>query len=265
MIDGEEINRLVSFFTEDDPDELLNYITWINETNERRKNDSKEAVDNLGEIDSSLGAVVYVTSAKEGILGLIANHICTKYHLPTIVLTHTHDKTALKGSCRAPEGFNIVEAFKELSHLMLAGGGHAQAGGCTISVQHFEEFKDGFIKICKEKPIVYIEKPTVEIKINEVIMDNYNLIKTFSPFGESWKAPLLELKGINTRSLYYSKTGEHIFTPIGNQARIVGFNYSKRMMMDKYFVNFTGSLRLNSFRGATTLDFLIKEIVKDNL
>lgn len=263
MIDGNDINRLVHYFTEDQIDNLLHYITWINDINELRKTLSKEAVDNLGDIDQSLGAIIYVTDAKEGILGLIANHICNKYHLPTIVLTENVEKKELKGSCRAPEGFNIAEAFRKLSSLMIAGGGHAQAGGCTIAIEQFEQFKNAFIDLCKSSPIVYVEKPSVQILMNEINLDNYNLIKTFSPFGEAWKSPIFKLANINAKSLHYSKTGEHIFTSIGNQSRLVGFNISRQSLSDQHFIDLLGSFSISSFRGVQTLDFLIKEIIKD--
>ena len=256
-----DINKLVNYFTEDDPNKLLNYIAWINETNEQRKNASRDAVDNLGEIPSDLPAIVYRADVKEGLLGLIANHIVNKYHVPTIVMGLDSSGEHLKGSCRAPEGFNIVDAFNLLKEYIVAGGGHPQAGGCTIKLSDFDVFKEKFIQIAREHPIVHIEKPTIDIKLTEVIMDNYDLVQSFSPFGESWKAPLFKISSISTSSLCFSKTGEHIITQIGNNSKLTGFNFSREEMMKYRYVDLVGIMNKSIYRGYVNLEFLIKEIL----
>ncbi|MDD2434592.1 MAG: DHH family phosphoesterase, partial [Bacilli bacterium] len=52
LIDGDDINRLVEFFTNDDKSELLSYISWINGVNEDRKTASKSASENLENIST---------------------------------------------------------------------------------------------------------------------------------------------------------------------------------------------------------------------
>ena len=71
-----------------------------------------------------------------------------KYHKPAIVFTKAEDGS-LKGSARAPEGFNVVEAFTNSNDLLLAFGGLAAAGGCSVSEENFEEFKRRFIQEAK--------------------------------------------------------------------------------------------------------------------
>ena len=255
-----DINKLVNFFTDDKKENLLNYINWINETNEFRKDASKEAVDRLGDIPEGTPAIVYLDDIKEGLLGLVANHLVNKYHVPTIVFSLDHTGESYKGSCRAPEGFNIVDAFNQLKDLTIVSGGHPQAGGCTVSKENFEEFKKRFIEISKNTPIEYVEKPSVTIKMTELTMDNYDLVQSFSPFGESWKAPLFKLESINTGSLFYSRNGEHILTQIGNNSKITGFYFSRERMQQYRYVDLIGSLRKSEYRGIISLEFLIKEI-----
>ncbi len=259
LIEDESINNLVEFFTRDDDEKFLNYITWINNTNEERKNASKEASDSLTDIDESSKAIVYVTNAKEGLLGLIANQIASKYQKPTIVFSSDISGEFYKGSSRAPIGFNVADSFIALSEYLEAYGGHAGAGGCTIRKDRFEEFKKAYLKYAEETPLQVVEKPFVKLGITELNFDNYELISTFSPFGEEWPRPYFKMGPINTKSLLYSKDGNHILTSLGLNSRLTGFNLPRSLFTELPFIDVYGTLRLSTFRNFTNVEFLINE------
>ncbi len=262
LIENTEVNNVVQLFVSENREKILNYIDWLNNINEERKNISKECIESVPEIDSKQKFVIYKTDIKEGLLGLVANHICSKYQIPTIVLTLDNSGTSYKGSCRAPEGFNVVDAFNEIKDTLSAFGGHALAGGCTVSVDQFDKFYSMFEEYCASHPIVKPIKKTIPFGLIDISLDNYNLIKSFSPFGENWPTPLLLIEHINTYSLRYSKTNEHILSPIGQSSRITGFNFSKEYVSQYQFIDITGNLRINSYKGYNTTEFLIKTLSK---
>ena len=99
---------------------------------------------NYLDLDLSDAAVVIKGDYKEGIIGLIANSIMIKYHKPVVVFATALDGS-LKGSARAPEGYDLVEIFQEVSEFLLTSGGHSNAAGCSISSSDFEAFKKKFI------------------------------------------------------------------------------------------------------------------------
>ena len=254
------VNLLVKFFVSDIKEEILHYIDWINETNEKRKNVSKEAINQELEISDSDKGIIFISDAKEGILGLIANNLLNKYGLPVVVLAKDEEKGFYKGSARAPEGFSIVDAFNSCQEWTTVAGGHASAGGCTVPIENIDLFKKAFIDYCNNHPIKAAEHPSIELHINELTMDNYELVKSFSPFGECWPNPLFLMKNIATRSLFFSRTREHIFTQIGQKSRIVGFNFSFDAVRQFQFINMEGILRTSTYNGNTNLEFLIKNI-----
>ena len=254
------VNLLVKFFVSEIKEEILHYIDWINETNEDRKNISKEAVNQDLEIDENDRAIVYISDAKEGILGLIANSLLNKYGLPVVVLAKDEEKGFYKGSARAPEGFSIVDAFNSCQQYTVAAGGHASAGGCTVPVENIDAFKKAFMEYAINHPIKAEEHPNVELGLTELTMENYQLVKSFGPFGEAWPNPSFILKHIATRSLFFSRTKEHIFTQIGQKSRIVGFNFGYDLVRQYQFINMEGILRLNTFNGNTNLEFFTKKI-----
>lgn len=260
LIDNTEINKMVEYFTTNDNDKILNYLDWINATNEERKNASKEATECLPTDMQGQKGIVYVTEAKEGLLGLIANHLCAKYRVPTIVLTTDANGDSYKGSCRAPEGYNVVEIFNALKDLLLTAGGHAGAGGCTMLKKDFKTFKSRFIELAESTHVTPPEKVTIPMTIVDVNLDNYRLIKSFSPFGENWPAPLFKLSRINTRSFFYSRDMKHILTQVGMSTRLTGFNFPKSEVSEYQFVDLIGSLRTSVYRNVTSTEFLIKEL-----
>ncbi len=260
LVADRSINQLVKFFTSDDKGEILNYIEWINTMNEERKILSKDINEEGLNVDENTKAIVYVCVAKEGIIGLIANTLVNKYHVPVVVLTTAEEKGFYNGSASAPMGFSIVDAFKYCEKHMLVGGGHALAGGCTIAEDELKNFKKAFIEFANDHPLVVVEAETLELGLTELNLDNYKLIQSFSPFGEGWKAPTFILKHISTRSLFFSKNREHIITQLSPRSKIVGFGFPMDEVRLSQFVDLEGILRTSTYMGVTSVEFFIKKI-----
>ena len=258
LCEDTSINDIVKYFISDDQEFVLSYYSHILEMNDARKSLSKEEIDE-SQISPKDKAIVMLGEYKEGIIGLVANSIMNKYHLPTVVFTESVDGN-LKGSARAPEGFDIVESFNELSDILLASGGHAMAGGCSILQKDYQEFSSRFKAIAECKPLKKVEPKSIEIGMSELILENYELIHSFSPFGESWPTPLFKIKHIKVDSLTYSKDHNHIITSLGNRLKLVYFSYPKKELEACSFVDFIGVINKKEYKGFTYLEFLIKEM-----
>ena len=262
MIETDEINKIVLFFTSDDRETVLNYLDWINNTNEIRKDASKDATLSVKDVQESDGAIVIISDVKEGLLGLVANQLCGAYHVPVIVFAKEADGNTLKGSARAPVGFNVVDAFNQLSDLTLTAGGHALAGGCSIKLEDFDAFRQRFIEVVKNSPKQEYVEEYIPLGLTEVNFENYELVNSFSPFGENWPAPTFELKRILTASLTYSRDNNHIMTYIGQGVKLLGFGFSKQEMSQYNYIDLRGRMRTSSYRNLITLEFFIKSIIE---
>lgn len=261
--DDELLPRTVTFFTSEDKNTLLNYNDWITNINNERKDVTKSAVDNSKDVDVSRAAIIAVIPEKEGVIGLIANNFAKKYHKPTIIFALDATGEAYKGSCRAPKGFNVVDAFNQLDKYLLTAGGHASAGGCSVKVSDFEEFKEAFIAIAEKCEVLEDEENAIPLYINEITQESYDLVASFSPFGECWASPRFKLARIRVQSLMYSRDYQHILTSIGNNARLTGFYFSKEQMQEHQYVDMIGTLRLSTFYNKTTVEFLISDILEN--
>lgn len=257
MKEDKSINLMVKYFTEDDKEFILTYSEFITNTNNERKELGKEYINNLLNKVSD-EAIVNKVDIKEGLIGLIANGIMNKIHKPVIVFTKDKDGN-LKGSARSVEGFNIVEAFRSLEKYMLNYGGHALAGGCSIKESDYESFKKDFINLINQSDIKVKEEKTVDISINDIDEEHYEIYRSFAPFGEDWKAPLLSLKGIKIEALQYSKSQEHILTRIGNNSKIVGFNIARDALKNYHYIDTLGTLDSSSYRNIVSYEFHIEK------
>ena len=260
--DDEYLSRTVEFFTSDDKELLLNYNEWINSVNNERKEVTKEAVENSADVDVSQAAIVLTIEQKEGVIGLIANNFVKKYSKPTIVFALDQTGEYFKGSCRAPKGFNVVDVFNQMGDLLETCGGHAMAGGCTIKKENYEAFKEAFNKMAEDCQVEVENANIIPLYINDINYENYQLVDSFSPFGENWPAPKFKLSHIKVPSLMYSRDSQHILTSIGNSARLTGFYFSKEKMQEYQYVDMIGTLRLSTYYNKTTVEFLISDIIK---
>ena len=254
------LSRSVEFLVSNDHNLLLNYSNWINDINQERKELTKLAVENSKDIDVEAPAIIGVIPEKEGVIGLIANNYVKKYRKPTIIFALDQSGEIYKGSCRSPEGFNVVDAFNKLSPYLEASGGHAMAGGCSVRKENLEAFKKGFIALAKDYSPTEENVKTIPLYINEITFENYELISSFSPFGESWASPSFILPRIRVASLMYSRDLEHVLTSIGNSVRLTGFHFSKNFLSQYQFIDMVGTLRINTYYNKSTVEFLINEI-----
>ena len=260
LLDDESINHIIRYFVTNDKDKINRLFSWITSNNEKRKEESRSAFENNIDINEDDPAIIVLSDVKEGLLGLVANQLCSEYHKPVIVFDRAQEEGILKGSCRAPEGFNVVDAFNACGDLMITSGGHALAGGCSIYEKDFEQFKKLFLKIAKENPVKVVDHRDVMIGLTEINEENYQLISSFAPFGESWRMPSFLIKHIKTDSLMFSRSGEHILTYIGQGIKLTGFGFSKEVVTAHSYIDLIGQLKTSVYRGQKSLDFVIKEI-----
>lgn len=260
MITDKSINHIIKYFISDDKQFILSYFNYMNSVNEERKEILKDVSNSLFDLDKD--SYCYLLDIKEGLIGLVANSVMNKIKKPVIIFTKINEQH-IKGSARSVEGFNIVDAFKSLEKYLTQFGGHALAGGCEMKISEFENFKKDFKSLVDSSNIVVNEKPAIDISINDISYDNYLYVKSLSPFGEGFKAPLFKINHIKVDTLSYSKNNEHILTNIGNNAKIVGFNLA--LIANKYpYIDITGKLTISKYKDKITSEFHIDKLVESN-
>ena len=262
LVEDKTINRLVRFLLSEDDEEIFKLSSWIKNTNELRKTLTKEAVETLPKDLLNEEGIVLKLDIKEGLIGLIANRLLNEYNVPTIIFTKDSvNENFLKGSIRSKEGFNVQKAFESLSKYMVAGGGHALAGGLTIKEEDFEAFKSDFIKLAKAYKFTKVEPPSIELSLQEISFKNYNILREFSPFGVGFPEPIFSLKNLPTKSLQFISFGKHLSTPVSINSKILGFNISQAEIKSHLTVDLFGNLSTSLFRDKLSIEFRVSDFI----
>ena len=152
------------------------------------------------ELDKDSAIIVCGDNWHQGVLGIIASRIKERYRKPVIVIS-VMDGVG-KGSARSIEGINLGALFSEArdSGILLSGGGHAMAGGLTISEEKIPEFQR-YIAERIEVLDTSFEKAK-EINIDSVLTVRgisyqfVNDIMKASPFGNGNPIPKFILSSV---------------------------------------------------------------------
>lgn len=176
-----------------DPVKAKKLASLLDETNNRRKELTEEAVEKAKEMISHRKKIHVLSSVdwSSGIIGLIAARICEITTRPTIVISLGDSLS--RGSARSANGINIVEAIRQCSDILVAVGGHPGAAGFTIENSKIKEFQKRIEKVVGDKGISGGAKQVLEIDAeigsNELSLPLAKKLNDFEPFGVGNQRP----------------------------------------------------------------------------
>lgn len=208
----------VELMTTQDENRAIELASVLESENfERRKidedtlNEAIQKVNSTINFDEDLAIVLHGENWHPGVIGIVASRLVEKFYRPTIMLT-TIDGVA-KGSARSISNFNIYEALKECEDMLLHFGGHEAAAGLAVEVDNFENFKEYFNKVVKEKISHGDLLPEIEIdskvKFSDFTPKFLRIVNQFAPFGPGNMRPTFLAEGVE----------------VSNHPRIVGNNH----------------------------------------
>lgn len=137
--------------------------------------------------ESGLKKLLFVADASynQGVIGLIAGKLVEEFYRPSIVLAK--GETISKASARSIAGFNIVEAIRKQSDILIDVGGHPMAAGFTIETKHLDELQKRLEELANQE--ITDEMLIKSLRIEHVLplsMANtqvWELMQEFQPFG----------------------------------------------------------------------------------
>lgn len=261
IVENKNINAVVRYIVNNNSDEMYSLLYWINETNDKRKELTKEILEQYKNINYS-NSITIKSNIKEGMIGLLSNRLMNEYNVPTIVFTNDNkDPNLLKGSIRSKNGFNVIEFYKNVSNYLLEYGGHSCAGGLTINKADFDAFKEQFNKYAKDNPFIAEKENYTEISLSDINFKNFEILNNFGPFGNGNKEPTFIIKDIPTKNLKFISGGKHLSTSLSLTTKIIGFNFDESEIRKLPNISIVGNYSLNDYKGLTTLQFIITKIL----
>lgn len=258
-------------------EEKLNEIaTRLIEVNEERKALVKIYMDKAEEVIkndclySDCIMVIKINDCPEGIVGIIAGHICEKYNVPAIVFTETllKGQKVFKASARSIKGISIKEILDKCRDYIIKYGGHEGAAGLSVSIDKYKDFCTHVLEVCSEYVVKKNDK-TCDMEISEEEIPLFtNELRKYKPFGMG-NPPLKVIVNEFTLSPSFGQMfctlGENNETIklFGKTSCAIGFG-----LADKYIeklnkpirVNLLGEVTENHYMGKTTSQIIIDDL-----
>lgn len=174
-----------------DPDEASHHAKECWRLNSERKAIQGEAYEQAKDSVDPGDSVIVVAAEgwNQGVVGLVAGRLMHEFHRPVFVVG-LKDGVG-KGSCRAPDGLNVGDLMEKCSDLLIRHGGHAQAGGFSVSAANIEPFRD---KLCSLVDSSDIEPPPLVLDAaldpSSVSIPFCQAQEKLGPFGKGNEQPL---------------------------------------------------------------------------
>ena len=250
----------------------------LDETNRKRQNIQKEIFNEAVElIDSnpylkdSYTTVLASENWHQGVLGVVASKLLSKYYKPTILISLNGSMG--KASGRSIEGFNLYKSVSKCGSLLKKYGGHEMAVGFSIEKDMIEEFKKTFEEETRNSikdPKIFISPLKIDtiVFIDEISKDLCKEIEMLAPFGFGNSRPVLAAKNVSLPfpPNIVGKNGDHLKMRIkGNKKTVdaIGFNMGGLISkfdfeVDRFDIAFT--LSINSWNDKKILQLKLKDI-----
>ena len=258
--------RLLSSDDKKEVEEIAEYLVGLNK--ERRELQLK-MLDEASELALEKGEknviVLYNEEWHPGIVGLAAARIKDNFDKTAIVIGADG-----KGSARAVDGFDVGGAIIEARNqgLLKSGGGHAAAGGLSISLDKLVEFEEFMHQKCQnfERPPLKVDLSVQCGQLSTKIISSFEMI---SPFGAGNPEPRIAILGGVLKKTRVLK-GKHIKAELESNSgtqEIMLFNVIDTPLGDTlifsegHYVDVFGKAKLNEYAGRITVQIFPEDIM----
>lgn len=186
----------------DDPAEAAILAGKLEEINGRRREiESILSDEALAKVEESYtgGRVVVVGGAgwHEGVKGIVASRIVSRYHVPALLFTIS-DGIA-RGSGRSVGSVDLFHAVEQCSDMLVRFGGHPGAVGVTVEEGRLDEFRqrlEGVLSKLPDEQFVDTGEVTALVSLDELTVDSIASLECLQPFGQGNKRPLFAACGV---------------------------------------------------------------------
>ncbi|MBI4132998.1 single-stranded-DNA-specific exonuclease RecJ [Candidatus Uhrbacteria bacterium] len=153
---------------------------------------------------SSSVAVLGNPEWKPALLGLAANSLMEDRG-GVVCLWGRDGNGVLKGSCRSDGSINLVELFRaaQVDAALEEAGGHAMAGGFSVSFEQVHHLPDIFEKAARDLRTETVQTPPHDAEIDPIHVSDrlVEVLSTMRPFGVGNPKPIFRLPALTVESV----------------------------------------------------------------
>ncbi len=164
-------------------------------------------------------------SYNQGVIGLVAGKLVEEYYRPSIVIAK--GELISKASARSISGFNIVEAIRSCSDLLIDVGGHPMAAGFTVETKHLDALQSRLEELAQKEitdnMLVRQLHIDMEIPFEYITPELWERLREFEPFGLGSSEPVFTTKSVTiSDARLIGADGKHVKLFLQQDAHKVG-------------------------------------------
>ena len=212
----DDARLVIDLLLAEDAEVAMAYAQEIEVMNSQRKmltNQITEAAIQLAEskdLTALKALVLYHPDWHEGVLGIVASKLVEKYGKAIVILTDS-EEGAVKGSARAPEGFDILKALVANEDLLGPYGGHERAAGLSLKMKDPGVLEAGLNRVLNSCTATQKLQVDLQMGLAEIDFKWLADVDYLAPFGQGNKRPLVRLSGMMVKDVKrMGATHEHL-------------------------------------------------------
>lgn len=267
----------VEMLLENDYYAALEIAKSLSALNQERQNQEREIMTSAEhyiqtQIDLNSERILLVVGENwhTGIIGIVASKLTEKYARPAVVL-NVEDGVA-KGSARSIEGISIFGVLSQFKSFFDKFGGHDQAAGLSLEASKVEALKEALkgFKV-PYRSLVHTQKVSAPLKpqmVTHALLESIELLK---PFGMGNPKPLFVFNDLTIEDYRVIGKGQnHLKMVVNDTVRVydaLAFNQAELVnyIRKRDTVHLLLTLETNHFMGVETIQFMVKDLVKDKM
>jgi single-stranded-DNA-specific exonuclease len=233
----------------------------------------KEGSDLVGGAASSRGPdgcyslVVAGAGWHRGVIGIVAQRLVERFHLPTLVIA-IEDGVG-HGSGRSITGFHLVEALDQAKELLDRYGGHAQAAGFSMPADQIPELAARFERhahrMLRAEDLEPVLRVDAEVDLPDVDHNLYQALRQLEPYGLGNPTPVFATRSIQLLGPPRVLKDKHLKLRVAQgkkSAEAVGWGLAERARLLAAFqqVDLAFSVDENLYQEMASLQLVIKDI-----
>ncbi|MBI3385024.1 single-stranded-DNA-specific exonuclease RecJ [Candidatus Gottesmanbacteria bacterium] len=190
----------------------------LNEVNGERQRLTEETVFHaraqLTENSKQISNLIFISheTYNQGVIGLVAGKLVESFYRPAIVVSK--GRVFSKASARSISGFNIVEAIRTQTDLLIDVGGHPMAAGFTIETEKLEILEQRLTEFAEKNISEELLKRQLiidgKLDLENITSELFEKLEELKPFGMKNPEPLFcsEVEVVETRLV--GATAKHL-------------------------------------------------------
>ncbi len=200
----------------------------------------------------------------EGVLGIVAARLTSKFQRPAIVLTKEGER--YKGSGRSLGEVDLYRLLEKNARWLERFGGHKKAAGLALRQEMLEQFRKGIEEEAAKLPkeaFVDDEHVLGELSFSQIDWELIDILERFAPYGESNPMPrfaALDVEVLEARDV--GEDGEHLLMTLRKDGRVFkAIKFRNDLKLSSSFIDLIYYPVKNIFNNTQSIQLFVTKIL----